>query len=88
LTAALRPSFWHPCRSTAQWIAPTWLGSAWDLPGIDVAACRGQLGHRFDLHVAVLQLRLDGPARQNNDVRSASGAQMHIKRSTWAINTR
>jgi hypothetical protein len=21
LTAALRPSFWHPCRSTAQWIA-------------------------------------------------------------------
>src|SRR6266481_7876292 len=53
LTAALRPSFWHPCRSTALWIAPSWLGGAWDLPGID----RGdQLRHHVNLQIAVLQL--------------------------------
>jgi hypothetical protein len=32
--AALQPSFWHPCRSTAQWIPWNWLGRARDLPGI------------------------------------------------------
>ena len=32
------------------------LGCAWDLPGIGGASRCGQLGHDFDLHVAVLQL--------------------------------
>jgi hypothetical protein len=32
------------------------LGRAWDLPGIGGASRCGQLGHGFDLHVAVLQL--------------------------------
>src|SRR5262249_33580340 len=32
------------------------LGRAWDLPGIGAASRCGQLGHDFDLHVAVLQL--------------------------------
>ena len=57
LTAALRPSFWHPCRSTAQWIAWNWLGRARDLPGI-AGSGRSQFGHDLNLHVAVLQLPL------------------------------
>jgi hypothetical protein len=32
------------------------LGSAWDLARISRTGRSGQLGHRFDLHVAVLQL--------------------------------
>src|SRR5262245_55786016 len=32
------------------------LGRAWDLPGIGGASRCGQLGHDFNLHVAVLQL--------------------------------
>src|ERR1700720_915169 len=55
LTAALRPSFWHPCRSTAQWIAWNGLSRARDLPGISGGGCR-QFGHDLNLHVAVLQL--------------------------------
>src|SRR5438309_11969604 len=55
LTAALRPSFWHPCRSTAQWIAWNGLGRAWDLPGIGGGG-RSQFGHDLNLHIAVLQL--------------------------------
>jgi hypothetical protein len=55
LTAAHRPSFWHPCRSTAQWIAWNWLGRARDLPGIGGGGC-SQFGHDLNLHVAVLQL--------------------------------
>src|SRR5438067_5402046 len=41
LTAALRPSFWHPCRSTAQWIAWNGLGRARDL----TAALRPSFWH-------------------------------------------
>src|SRR6266513_572252 len=55
LTAALRPSFWHPCRSTAQWIAWNWLGRARDLPGIGGSG-RSQFGHDLNLQIAVLQL--------------------------------
>ena len=55
LTAALQPSFWHPCRSTAQWIAWNWLGRARDLPGIGGGG-RSQFGHDLNLHIAVLQL--------------------------------
>src|SRR5881227_1497867 len=55
LTAALRPSFWHPCRSTAQWIAWNGLSRARDLPGIDGGG-RSQFGHDLNLHIAVLQL--------------------------------
>ncbi|MGC1295755.1 MAG: hypothetical protein WA869_12010, partial [Alloacidobacterium sp.] len=55
LTAALQPSFWHPCRSTAQWIAGNWLGRARDLPGISGGG-RSQFGHDLNLHIAVLQL--------------------------------
>jgi len=55
LTAALQPSYWHPCRSTAQWIAWDWLGRAGDLPGIDGGG-RSQFGHDLNLHLAVLQL--------------------------------
>src|SRR5881227_44984 len=55
LTAAHRPSFWHPCRSTAQWIAWNWLGRARDLPGIGGGG-RSQFGHDLNLHIAVLQL--------------------------------
>ena len=55
LIAAHRPSFWHPCRSTAQWIAWNWLGRARDLPGIGGGG-RSQFGHDLNLHIAVLQL--------------------------------
>src|SRR5207248_10036291 len=55
LTAALRPSFWHPCRSTAQWIAWDWLGRARDLPRIG-GVRRSQFGHDLNLQIAVLQL--------------------------------
>ena len=55
LTAALQPSFWHPCRSTAQWIAWNWLGRARDLPGISGGG-RSQFGPDLNLHIAVLQL--------------------------------
>ena len=55
LTAALQPSFWHPCRSTAQWIAWDWLGCARDLPGIGGGG-HSQFGHHLNLHIAVLQL--------------------------------
>src|SRR5467141_4868283 len=55
LTAALRPSFWHPSRSTAQWIAWNGLSRARDLPGIGGGG-RSQFGHDLNLHVAVLQL--------------------------------
>ena len=55
LTAALQPSFWHPCRSTAQWIAWDWLGGARDLPGIGGGG-RSQFGPDLNLHIAVLQL--------------------------------
>ena len=44
--------------STPQWIACEGLGRTWDLPGIGGASRCGQLGHDFDLHVAVLQLPL------------------------------
>jgi len=44
--------------STPQWIACEGLGRTWDLPGIGGASRYGQLGHDFDLHVAVLQLPL------------------------------
>src|SRR5438309_4560162 len=56
LTATLRPSFWHPCRSTAQWIAGDWLSRARDLPGIGGGG--SQFGHHLNLHIAVLQLPL------------------------------
>jgi len=42
--------------STPQWIACSGSCGAWDLAGIGGAG-RGQLGHDFDLHVAMLQLR-------------------------------
>src|SRR5436190_20805349 len=44
--------------SRAQWIACRGSRCAWDLPGIGCTCGRGQLGHDFDLHVAVLQLPL------------------------------
>jgi len=53
LTAALRSSVGHPCRSTAQWIARSWLDRAWDLAGISCTGRRDHLSHRFDLHVAM-----------------------------------
>ena len=55
LTAALRPSFWHSCRSTAQWIAWNWLSRARDLLGIGRSGHR-QFGRHLNLHIAVLQL--------------------------------
>jgi hypothetical protein len=49
LTAALPSNVWHPCRSTAQWIAQSRLGRTWDLAGIGYTGRSTQLGHRFDL---------------------------------------
>ena len=55
LTTPFQPSFWHPCRSTARWIAWDWLGRARDLPGIGGGG-RRQFGHDLNLHIAVRQL--------------------------------
>src|SRR5580693_4645419 len=71
LTAALQPSYWHPCRSTAQWIAWDWLGRAGDLPGIDGGG-RSQFGHDLNLHLAVLQLPFIVLLEQYRRVRSCA----------------